>query len=150
MKREIKVFYDGCCEPMNPGGNAGFGSVIYIDNEKKHEISKYWPRNKNNSNNVAEYLGLTSALEWLSENNHFEDFIQFFGDNMMTVRQMNREWNANKGMYIPHYKKALKIKDKFKNIKFFWIPRDENSEADYLSKQQLKNNGVKFKIQPED
>jgi ribonuclease HI len=23
------VFFDGCCEPCNPGGSAGYGAIIY-------------------------------------------------------------------------------------------------------------------------
>lgn len=145
----IFVFYDGCCEPVNPGGNAGFGAVIFKDENKIHEISKFWPRNKNNSNNVAEYLGLTSAMEWLISNQFNKEPTLFRGDNMMTVKQMNGEWQARSGMYVPHYKKAKLLKRKFKDLLFQWIPREENGLADDLSKMQLKKNGVEFRIQPE-
>lgn len=145
----IKVFYDGCCEPKNPGGNAGFGAVIFEDDIKIHEISNYWKSSPSNSNNVAEYLGLTSALEWLIEKKLNNAKIDFFGDNMMTVRQMNGDWRAKQGMYIPHYKKAFELKKKFKHLRFTWIPREENGLADELSKGQLKKNGVVFSIQPE-
>lgn len=145
----IKVFYDGCCEPRNPGGNAGFGAVIFDEEEKIHEISKYWEASPNNSNNVAEYLGLISAMEWLILNKKTKGKIQFFGDNMMSVNQMNGDWRAKKGMYKPHYEHARKLKEQFKNLKFQWIPREENGLADELSKGQLKKNGVVFKIQPE-
>lgn len=150
MKRsEIVVYYDGCCEPVNPGGNAGFGAVIFENGKKVHEISKYWERSPGNSNNVAEYLGLISAMEWLISSNKTKEKVQFFGDNMMSVNQMNGDWKAKKGMYKPHYQRAIKLKEQFKNLIFTWIPREENGIADELSKGQLKKNGVVFKIQPE-
>ncbi len=121
-KREIKVFYDGCCEPKNPGGNAGFGAAIFENGKMIHSISRYWDASPNNSNNVAEYLGLTSALEWLIEKEMTKEKIIFFGDNMMSVNQMNGDWRAKAGMYIPHYLKARGLKEKFKSLKFKWIP----------------------------
>ena len=145
----ITVFYDGCCEPRNPGGNAGFGAVIYVHNREAKRLSLYTPAHPENSNNVAEYKGLTCALEWLLENSFEKNKVRFFGDNMMTVMQMNGKWKARSGMYIPHYMKARDLGKKFKNLKFKWIPREQNDIADDLSKTQLKDRGVKFKIQPE-
>ena len=151
--KKIEVYYDGCCEPKNPGGNAGFGAVIFQYNgrEKKKikEISKYWPEKETNSNNVAEYLGLISALEWLIEEGYDASEIIFYGDNMMSVRQMNGQWRAKKGMYLPLYEKAIKLKENFVDLKFEWIPREQNEIADKLSKEQLKKKGVELRIQPE-
>lgn len=146
----IEVYYDGCCEPVNPGGNAGFGAIILEDGVIVKEISRFWEASPGNSNNVAEYLGLISAMEWLIENKKTEIKTVFYGDNMMSVKQMSEEWGAKKGLYLKHFKKAIQLKDRFKSLTFSWIPREENGQADDLSKRQLKNNGVQFKLQPDD
>jgi ribonuclease HI len=55
----------------------------------------------------------------------------------------------NGGFYLPI---ALKCKDllkQFPNIAGEWIPREQNSLADELSKTELKKAGVKFRIQKE-
>jgi probable phosphoglycerate mutase len=133
----IVTYYDGCCEPRNPGGNTGFGAVISKDGIELKRLSMYSPAHPQNSNNVAEYKGLTCALEWLLENGFEKQKTIFYGDNMMTVRQMNGQWKAKSGMYIPHYLKARDIGKRFNNLKFIWIPREENGVADELSKAQL-------------
>jgi len=144
----IRVFYDGCCEPRNPGGYAGFGAVIFKDGEEINSISQFHPARPTNSNNVAEYLGLTSALEWLLDHGFKDEEIHFFGDNKMTVMQMMERWRAKQGNYIPYYQRALAIRKKFSRLDFSWIPREENGIADELSKGQLIKNNVQFKIQP--
>jgi ribonuclease HI len=101
------------------------------------------------SNNVAEYLGLTQALTWLLKESHQEKRITFFGDNKMTVMQMDGKWRAKQGLYIPFYKRALEIRKKFKKLNFEWIPREQNGEADELSKGELIKRKVQFKIQPQ-
>jgi ribonuclease HI len=132
----IKVFYDGSCEPVNPGGNLGAGCVIFDGETKIHEISKFWPAKEENSNNVGEYLALVEGMEWLAKNNQREAAIVFHGDNMMTVKQMNGEWKAKKGLYLEAYRKAKKLREQFKNMRFEWIPREENYLADELSRRK--------------
>lgn len=133
----LKVFYDGSCEPINPGGNAGAGVVIFNGDKKIHEIAKRWPASESNSNNVAEYLAVIEALEWLAENNQYDAEIVIHGDNMMTVKQMNGEWKAKKGLYMSQYRKAKSLLEGFKRIRFSWVPREENYLADELSKKVI-------------
>ena len=49
--------------------------------------------------------------------------------------------------YVPLAYKAKKLVKKFKNIASEWIPREENSICDCLSKEILFNMGIKFMIQ---
>lgn len=144
----IIVYYDGACEPRNPGGHGGFGCVIKENEQILYSFSGYYPASPNMSNNVAEYLGLTQALQWLLVNNRLKEEITFFGDNMMTVMQMDGKWRAKKGLYIPFYKRALAVRKNFKKLHFEWIPREENGEADELSKGELIKRKINFKIQP--
>lgn len=36
----IEAFFDGCCEPVNPGGTAAYGAVILKDGKKIWEASE--------------------------------------------------------------------------------------------------------------
>lgn len=150
MIRKITVWYDGACEPINPGGHAGYGFVIKEEEKILYSFSGYLSPGHNTSNNVAEYMGLISALEWLLRNGHGKDQVRFFGDNMMTVNQMNGRWKARKGIYIPFYRLAKGLGKRFKDLFFTWIPREENGEADELSKAELVKRKVRFKIQPQE
>lgn len=145
----IEVWYDGACEPVNPGGHGGGGWLV---KERGKIISKgkhYIPAAPNVSNNVAEYTGAISAMEWLIENNLTCRTIIVHGDNMMSVMQMAGKWKCRGGFYAPLYRKAIELVKFFPRISFKWIPREKNNEADEISKLALKERGVNFRIQPE-
>lgn len=91
----VEVWYDGCCEPVNPGGHAACGVLIKRDGQVLWQESRYIGYGPAMSNNVKEL-----------------------------ARQ-------------------------FSDITFVWIPREENAEADALSKMVLKEKEVRFRIQRE-
>ena len=62
------VFFDGCCEPRNPGGTAGYGAIIYKGDKEVWRHAGMLPASPTNSNNVAEYVALNAALDWLLTN----------------------------------------------------------------------------------
>jgi ribonuclease HI len=150
----IKVYFDGACEPKNPGGTASFGVVILKGKKRIYEASDIFKpvkgKEKETSNNVAEYSGFLDALEWLVENGCQDKEIEIFGDSKLVIEQMFGSWAMRKGFYIPIAKKAKSILKKFKNITGTWIPREENSIADELSKGALVKAGIKLRIQPQD
>jgi len=57
-------------------------------------------------------------------------------------------WGIHKGFYVELARKALKLVKKFPHIEGHWIPREENTIADELSKRELVNAGITFRIQP--
>jgi ribonuclease HI len=156
----IDVYFDGCCEPKNPGGTAAYGVVVVEGDKRLYEASKVFKpipgHERETSNNVAEYSGFLDALDFLKLHALNTKEITIYGDSKLVICQMfgdkelgGRKWRILKGMYKPI---ALKAKEKLKmfpQIKGCWIPRELNTLADELSKTELKNNGVVFKIQPE-
>jgi ribonuclease HI len=62
----IEAWFDGCCEPINPGGMASYGAFVKIGSETVWECSEiYIPvagREKETLNNLAEYSGLIAIL----------------------------------------------------------------------------------------
>lgn len=146
----VEVWYDGAVEPVNPGGHGSFGALIKVNGEKIWEASIYIGHGPTISNNVAEYSGMIGVLEKLIELGLRERGILVRGDNMMTIMQMAGLWRAKRGLYIPYYLKCKDLVSRFPHIHFEWIPREQNGEADELSKQVLIDRHVKFRIQPED
>lgn len=145
------AYVDGMCEPINPGGNIGVGAFIL--NKKRERIfthSKYIKAGELGgvtSNNIAEYMGIISVLEYMIANNWQNENIVICGDAKLSIMQMRGEWNANGGLYLPYYHKAKELKKAFTNIKFEWVPREKNSIADELSKCEAIRNGCEFRIQ---
>lgn len=145
----IVCFFDGCCEPRNPGGNMGVGAVIFKNGVKVNTHSGFMPAKNTNSNNVAEYAALEWILETLLEQGLSDQPILIYGDSKLVIEQMRGAWRIKDGFYVQKALACQQLLKNFRNIKLQWIPRDENCYADDLSKGQLIKNGVKFSIQPQ-
>lgn len=135
----IELYFDGCCEPKNPGGNGGAGVIIKKDGVTIEQLANYCGNGQNMTNNVAEYQALIDGLKYLSNQNLFNEEIKVFGDSQLVIEQMSGRWKIKKGIYEPKAIEAAKLKIKFKNIKFEWIPREQNIECDCLSKIGAKS-----------
>lgn len=156
---KIKCFFDGACEPVNPGGYASYGAVIFIDEDRVWEEAKLFVpkkgRERETSNNVAEYSAFTCILEKLISMKLNKEKIEIFGDSGLVIYQNSidprygKKWQIKGGFYVPIARKAQKLLKKFPNITLTWIPRDENSIADELSKRGLVEAGIEFRIQPQ-
>jgi len=132
----IVVHIDGLCEPVNPGGTATFGYVIRDDSgsilTSKSGVVGKGPAM---SNNVAEYAALCEALEFLLKKNRENSSIEVKGDSALVMNQMSRKWKFRKGLYREKYQEALRLIARFTDLRFRWIPREENEEADKLSRE---------------
>ena len=136
----IKVFIDGACEPINPGGTASYGMVVYRDDKKIFTRSAVVGTGDKFTNNVAEYCGLLEFLRlW-----HGIDPAIVYSDSQLVINQMTGKWRVNSGLYVDY---CLKCRDliKGKPITFEWIPREKNGIADALSKKILTDKGIRSK-----
>lgn len=143
----IEGWFDGCCEPKNPGGHAAWGAMLRLDGVTVYAEGGYCGYGSKMSNNVAEY---SAALAVMCEAEKYEGLIFLRGDSKLVIMQLQRKWKINGGLYYPFYLQAKEVYGRIKErTKLEWIPRDNNDECDYLSKQVLKDRGVVFRIQPE-
>lgn len=136
---KIICFFDGCCEPKNPGGHMGYGAIVKVDGKVVLGWSGFDEASPTNTNNIAEYKSLEKIIDFLIENDLTGNDIIIRGDSQLAVRQMNGEYGMNSGAYIPYARRCLTKVAQFKRLPIFdWIPREENQEADDLSKSELK------------
>lgn len=143
----LEAWFDGCCEPKNPGGHAAWGAVLCRDGKKIWEDAVYCGEGPKMSNNVAEYSGVGAVLARLQDEN---EFCLIRGDSKLVIMQLQHKWKINGGLYMPFYAKASVLYDKIKDrVGFQWVPREQNEICDVLSKGVLKDRGITFKIQPE-
>jgi ribonuclease HI len=150
----IEAYFDGCCEPTNPGGTASYGAVVFVGKKRAWECSELFVpvpgRERETSNNVAEYSGFLAILEYLLSTGLDDQPIRIHGDSKLVIEQMQGNWRMKKGFYIATAKKAKETLKRFRRQPtLIWIPRDNNDIADELSKAELKKAGVEFRIQPE-
>jgi len=128
----ITVYFDGLCYPKNPCGVAAYGYLVYRDGKPIHKGFRAVGEGKGMTNNVAEYEGLMAAAQWLKDEGILEKIV-IKGDSQLVIRQMRGEWkisSATSKKYVPQIRKLLQGKD----VSFFWVPREENEEADKLSR----------------
>jgi len=125
----IEAYIDGLAEPSNPGF-ATYGFVIYRDGQKAYE--EYDSIGDGLTNNYAEYEGLTRALTRLLPECDEEVVVK--SDSLLLVNQMKGVWRVKKGLYLEKYAEARKLAAKFGALRFEWIPRERNAEADKLSR----------------
>ena len=149
----LTAYFDGACEPVNPGGTAAYGAAIMRDGAVIWSCSRLFrPREGHEyetSNNVAEYSGFIAVLEELARRGWYEEAVTVYGDSMMVVRQMEGDWRIIQGHYVPLARKAKRLLRRFPRVRLEWIPREQNGIADELSKRELKGAGVQFRLQPE-
>lgn len=170
----IIAFFDGACEPKNPGGSMGIGSILFRVDLPEIAIMNatvYFKRDDTwqqvfehsecihpgergfsmTSNNVAEYIAFTKVLEYLIKAEIFSETVYILGDSKLVVEQMENRWRMKKGIYIKFAQKAHELYDKYcelnRSVNLYWISRDHNI-ADEVSKRNMIKRGVKFKIQP--
>ena len=87
------------------------------------------------SNNVAEYAALCEALRFLISEKMTRVPIEIRSDSRLLVNQMKGEWKFHKGLYAKKFTEAKALVTEFDRVKFKWVPREENEEADALSRE---------------
>jgi ribonuclease HI len=128
----ITVYFDGLCYPKNPGGVAAYGYLIYRDGELIHKGFGAVGEGRGMTNNVAEYEGLKAALQWINDNG-IDEKIVIKGDSQLVIKQIKGDWQVKSGTskrYVPEIKELMGGRD----LSFVWIPREENENADKLSR----------------
>jgi ribonuclease HI len=131
----IDVYFDGLCQPINPGGISCYAFVVKSGGRLLH--SDYGvagePFSDESTNNVAEYTALIKALQWLLENNLGSAKIEIKSDSQLIVNQLTGDYKVKSKRIISLYKQVLLLKSKFQDIQIKWIPREKNREADRLT-----------------
>jgi ribonuclease HI len=131
----IEVYFDGLCQPINPGGISCYAFVVKSGGRILH--SDYGvagePFSDDSTNNVAEYTALIKALQWLLENNLGRANIEIKSDSQLIVNQLTGDYKVKSKRIISLYKQVLLLKSKFQDIQIKWIPREKNREADRLT-----------------
>jgi ribonuclease HI len=126
----VTVYVDGLAEPANPGTGT-YGFVIYDESKKLAEGSGLAGHNV--TSNYAEYTALVEALAKLKALG-IEGDVVVRSDSKLLVGQMSGGWKVKGGMYVGKLKEARDLMKEFGSIRFEWVPREQNQEADLLTR----------------
>lgn len=147
----IDLYFDGACEPVNPGGTAAWGYWLAEHDKKIAEGSGIVDSGEGMTNNVAEYHGLIEGLK-KAEELGVKGKIRIRGDSNLVISMAGKKWgwNRKKTKWIPHddlphlkvlLDEALALLAK-RDYELEWVPRGKNREADRLSKEPLIKQGI--------
>ena len=138
----LTVYFDGSCEynpqngKQNPGGLATYGWLIKngTNNRLAYGYGEVG-RGGAISNNVAEYEAFIKALEAIRDLELGNEELIIYGDSQLIIFQVNGHWSVKKPHLFELYRQVTDILDELPGQKSIqWIPREQNQEADDLSK----------------
>jgi ribonuclease HI len=136
----MKLFFDGLCEPINPGGVATYGFVAYDRRKKIQEgygLVGAGMLGDNVSNNIAEYTGVIKGMESLHASGYCGK-LDVRGDSQLAIRQLLGLYAVRAPRLMPLHCRVLELAKGFKSVAYEWIPRDLNEAADALSRKALE------------
>lgn len=128
----ITAYFDGASGKYDPNGSIlGVGAVVYRNGKEVASVAKH--ADKLGNNMVAEWLGLIAVLQMLYDLKLHEENVAIYGDNQTVIEQINGNYKT-RGYLVPYRDLAQDILTEFKNYSIEWLPREENTAADMLSK----------------
>lgn len=134
---DIKIYTDG--GSLNNPGPAAYAFIIYL-NEKI--IFKQAEKIGVATNNVAEYTALIKALEKIKElmvKSLDVKSIVFFSDSFLMINQINGLFKVKNAVIREFILKIRILEQEIKlPIIYKHIPREQNTLADSLVKEQLR------------
>src|SRR5688572_3409982 len=127
----LHAWFDGACEPINPGGIGTYGFVVRDGQELvKTQHGEVPPVGSDlMTNNVAEYFALIMLAEWLRDNGGRPARIH--GDSKIVVSQVNGDMKCN--VERLRHLRDLARKALPTGCELVHVMRERNAEADALT-----------------
>lgn len=142
----IEGWFDGVCEPRNPGGHAAYGILVKVDDAVVVSRGAYVDYGPKMSNNVAEFSGFIALITEIAK---LPGPAIIRGDSKLVIYTLTGKYKVKQGLYVPYFLNARTLFEPERDrISLEWISRDQNEECDVLSKGVLKERGIRLRIQP--
>ena len=128
----LQLWFDGLCEPRNPGGWACYGWIAKRDGQRVGSGAGLASGpGAASTNNAAEYAGLIAGLQAL-EGLPLAG-VTVYGDSQLVINQMAGRWGCHAPGLVGLYNEARNLAERLGGVAWRWIPKEENTEADLLS-----------------
>lgn len=133
---DVHVAYVDGASRGNPGP-ASYAVIIQSpDGKKVFQLGKYLGRA---TNNVAEYLGLITALDYAAS--HGIRRLRVLSDSELLVRQMHGQYKVKSASLKPLHERARKLVAGLEFFAMEHVRREFNAEADALCNEALDQTG---------
>jgi ribonuclease HI len=120
------MYFDGSLKL--DGGGAGILLISPRGEQLKYVLQILWTV----SNNEAEYEALLHGL-LLAISLGIKRLL-VYGDSLLVVQQVNKEWDCNKETMDAYVQEVRKLESKFSGLEVHHVLREHNVGADTLSK----------------
>jgi ribonuclease HI len=137
--KTLSLYFDGSYGPKFPDGTASYAfSIPEFGIEDSGKIGSGPGYSVNYAEFYALHKGL-SKIEQLVFPEHASVFAN--GDSQLVINIMKGRWRTSKNkLYYPAYELVvetyLSLSTKGINVDYNWIPREQNTKTDKLSKYQ--------------
>ncbi|OAA28627.1 putative phosphoglycerate mutase [Frankia sp. EI5c] len=118
----------------NPGP-AGYGALVR-DAGTGEVLAERAASIGSATNNVAEYEGLLAGLRAAADVDPGAD-VEVRMDSKLVVEQMSGRWKIKHPSMRPLASEASGLAARFPSVRFVWVPRDRNGEADRLANEAM-------------
>jgi ribonuclease HI len=108
------------------GGGAGVLFISPKGEQLNYVLQILWEV----SNNKAEYEALLHGLR-LAISLGIKRLL-VYGDSLLVVQQVNKEWDCNKEIMDAYVQEVLKLENKFSGLEVHHVVREHNVDADIL------------------
>jgi ribonuclease HI len=138
----VQIYFDGLCEPRNPGGYACGGWYVAPHPDVPAlatglEGHAFFRKGPGATNNVAEYSAAIAVLRAVYAGG-YRGPVSVHGDSQLVVNQFNGAWQCNKPALQELLDQLRHAATFFEQATMTWVPREENTRADELSRQAYR------------
>lgn len=129
-------YCDGSIVPKNPGGHAVGGWVLRDQNgDLIAKGTVDLGSSPTVTNNEAEYAAIEGLLKYMIEEELAYGTLIVCSDSQLVVNQLTDVYKCNAPNLQKYREDILRLLPSFDNeVLFKWIPREENKEADAVSR----------------
>jgi ribonuclease HI len=133
----IVIHFDGACEPARGGGVATYGYTLEGGGWDLEDSGlAVRPYSEHATNNVAEYVAAIQALERL-HGLGWKGPLEVRGDSQLVIQQMRGEYAVRAPHLREYHARLAQLAGTFAEVRWVWVPREQNTRADALSKLAL-------------
>lgn len=106
MAKPIQIYFDGLCEPKNPGGIPVYAFIV-SEPESGHVLGQEAglagePWGRDVTHNLAEYTAAIKAVKWVKEHVSTKELV-IYGDSELVINQLNKIYKVKSQRIRPLY-----------------------------------------------
>ncbi len=155
MEKRWRMWFDGLCEPTNPGGRMCWAYVL-LNPEGEEVAAAHDTRSPaaENTNNIAEWFALGSGLKRAAmEIASAPDacLLDIYGDSKLVVNQINGTWACKAPHLAAIRGRCQAMIDAIRQcggiVTVSWVGRDQNDRSDALTQKAYEEaTGMKVPV----